>query len=52
LPASLKYLYCVYFDNNPFTKEYDFEITIKTLPKYYLEKEESRGDGMYNAVFK
>ena len=52
LPVSLKYLDC---GNNPFTKEYDFKITIKTLPRYYLEKEErekSRGYGMYNAVFK
>ena len=52
LPASIQYLYCY---NNPFTKEYDFEITTETLPRYYLEKEErekSRGDGMYNAVFK
>jgi hypothetical protein len=52
LPASLKELLC---DENPFTKEYEFKITIKTLPRYYLEKEErekSRGYGMYNAVFK
>ena len=52
LPASLKELLC---DENPFTKEYEFKITIKTLPRYYLEKEErekSRGYGMYNAIFK
>ena len=52
LPVSIEYLEC---NNNPFTKEYDFEITTETLPRYYLEKEErekSRGDGMYNAVFK
>ena len=52
LPASIEILNC---NNNPFTKEYDFEITTETLPRYYLEKEErekSRGDGMYNAVFK
>jgi Leucine-rich repeat (LRR) protein len=52
LPASIETLTC---NNNPFTKEYDFEITTETLPRYYLEKEErekSRGDGMYNAVFK
>jgi Leucine-rich repeat (LRR) protein len=52
LPASLKELLC---NENPFTKEYGFKITTETLPRYYLEKEErekSRGDGMYNAVFK
>jgi hypothetical protein len=45
-------LYC---KNNPFTKEYKFKITIKTLQRYYNEKEErekSEGEGMYNAVFK
>ena len=52
LPASIETLTC---NNNPFTKEYEFKITIKTLPRYYLEKEKkerSRGEGMYNALFK
>ena len=51
-PASLEILDC---GNNPITKDYDFEITKETLPRYYKEKEEKEktlGEGMYNAVFK
>jgi hypothetical protein len=42
-------------NENPFTKDLDYIITIETLPRYYKEKEEkdrNQGEGMYNAIFK